>query len=92
MNADGSDSRVLATSPNQDIGIAGELSWVGKTGQLMANDRISIHEYMAFDTSKAPFDRTSSNGNDAAFTQILVIAGGMGGDGLSVSRDGLTAM
>ena len=65
---------------------------MGKTGQLMTNDRISIHKYMTFDTSKAPFDRTSSNGNDDAFTQSLVIAGGMGGDGLSASRDGLTAM
>ena len=65
---------------------------MGKTGELMTDDRISIHEYMTFDTSKAPFDRTSLNGNAAAFTQSLVIAGGMGGDRLSVSRDGLTAM
>jgi hypothetical protein len=89
---DGTNERVLATGPNRDIGIGGELSWVGKTGLLMTNERISIHEYMTFDSAKAPFDRSASNGGDAAFTQSLVIPGGMGGDGVTVSRDGKTVM
>jgi len=42
---DGTDERVLATGPNRDIGIGGELSWVGETGLLMTNERIFIHEY-----------------------------------------------
>jgi hypothetical protein len=89
---DGTDERVLATGPNRDIGIGGELSWVGETGLLMTNERISIHEYMTFDSAKAPFDRSAADGDDAAFTRSLVIPGGMGGDGLSVSRDGKTVM
>jgi hypothetical protein len=89
---DGTGERVLAVGPNRDIGIGGELSWVGKTGLLMTNERISIHEYMSFDSARAPFDRSASNGGDAAFTPGLVIPGSMGGDGLSVSRDGKTAM
>ncbi|HIB11267.1 MAG TPA: hypothetical protein EYO17_04985 [Dehalococcoidia bacterium] len=92
MNPDGTNQRVLATGPNRDIGLAGELSWVGKTGLLMTNERISGHSYMTFDTAKAPFNRTVSDGNDAAFTRSLAIPGGMGGDGLAVSRDGSTAM
>ena len=48
---------MLATGPNRDIGLAGELSWVGETGLLMTNERISGHSYMTFDTGKAPFDR-----------------------------------
>ena len=47
---------------------------------------------MTFDSAKAPFDRTVQDGNDAAFTRRLVIPGGMGGDGVSVSRDGKTVM
>ena len=92
MNPDGTNQRVLATGPNRDIGLAGELSWVGKTGLLMTNERISGHSYMTFDTAKAPFNRTVSDGNDAAFTRSLAIPGGMGGDALAVSRDGSTAM
>ncbi len=89
---DGTGERVMASGPNRDIGIGGELSWVGKTGLLMTNERIFIHEYMTFDSAKAPFDRTVQDGNDAAFTRRLVIPGGMGGDGVSVSRDGKTVM
>jgi hypothetical protein len=92
VNPDGTGQRVLATGPNRDIGLAGELSWVGKTGLLMTNERISSHSYMTFDTGKAPFNRTASDGNDAAFTRGLMIPGGMGGDGLAVSRDGKTVM
>ena len=65
---------------------------MGETGLLMTNERISGHSYMTFDTGKAPFDRTAADGNDAAFTRSLVIPGGMGGDGLAVSRDGKTVM
>ena len=83
---------MLATGPNRDIGLAGEFSWVGETGLLMTNERISGHSYMTFDTGKAPFDRTAADGNDAAFTRSLEIPGGLGGDGLAVSMDGKFAM
>ena len=75
-----------------DIGIAGELSWIADTGLLMTNERISINEYMTFDTELAPFNRTVSDHDDDAFTRILVILGGQGGDGLAVSGDGETVM
>ncbi|HAI99452.1 MAG TPA: hypothetical protein DCL97_02160 [Dehalococcoidia bacterium] len=65
---------------------------MGETGLLMTNERISGHSYMTFDTGKAPFDRTAADGNDAAFTRSLVIPGGMGRDGLAVSRDGKTVV
>ena len=58
----------------------------------MSNERISIHSYTTFDTSKAPFQRVDTDSNDAAFTRSLVIPGGQGGDGLAVSRDGKTVM
>lgn len=83
IDPDGTGKRVLATGPNLDIGIAGELSWVGETGLLMTNERISFHAYMTFDTAKAPFDRRSPDGDDDAFVSSLAIPGGMGGDGLS---------
>ena len=92
MNPDGTNQRGLATGPNRDIGLAGELSWVGKTGLMMTNERISIHSYTTFDTSKAPFQRVDTDSNDAAFTRSLVIPGEQGGDGLAVSRDGKTVM
>ena len=92
VNSDGTNQRVLATGPNRDIGIGGELSWVGKTGLLMSNERIGIHSYTTFDTSKAPFKRVDTGRNNAAFTRSLVISGGQGGDGLAVSRDGKFVM
>jgi hypothetical protein len=52
---------------------------VGETGLLMSNERIGIHSYTTFDTSKAPFKRVNTGINDAAFTRSLVISGGQGG-------------
>ena len=92
VSGDGTNVRFIASGPNRDIGIGGTLTWVGQTGLLMTNERISVHEYMTFDSTKAPFTRTASNGNDAAFVSKLVIPGGMGGDGISVSRDGKMVM
>lgn len=89
---DGSSERVMAFGPSQDIGIAGELSWVGESGWLMTNERIVFHEYMIFDTAYAPFTRDTKDDGDDAFTRVLKIPGGMGGDGFSVSRDGTKAM
>jgi len=40
---DGSSERVMAFGPAQDIGIAGELSWVGTSGWLATNERIVFH-------------------------------------------------
>lgn len=88
----GTNLATLAAGPRYDIGIAGELSWIADTGLLMTNERISIHEYMTFDTELAPFNRTVSDHDDDAFTRILVIPGGQGGDGLAVSGDGETVM
>ena len=89
---DGTDEQVLATGPNRDFGIGGELSWVGETGLLMTNERVMYHEYMAFDSGVAPFTRSASDGDDGAFARKLLIPGGMGGDGISVSRDGKMVM
>ena len=83
---------MLATGPNRDIGLAGELSWVGETGLLMSNERIGIHSYTTFDTSKAPFNRVNTGGNDAAFTLSPVIPCGQRGEGLAVSTDGKFVM
>ena len=88
----GTNLATLAAGPRFDIGIAGELSWIADTGLLMTNERISINEYMTFDTELAPFNRTVSDHDDDAFTRILVILGGQGGDGLAVSGDGETVM
>ncbi len=89
---DGSSERVMAFGPAQDIGIAGELTWVGESGWLITNERIAFHEYMIFDTAYAPFNRDAKDDGDDAFTRVLEIPGGMGGDGFSVSRDGSKAM
>lgn len=88
----GTDLRTLARGPRFDIGIAGELAWIGDTGKLMTNERISLHEYMTFDTEYAPFVRTDPDHGDDAFVRKLVIPGGQGGDGLAVSGDGETLM
>ena len=91
VSRNGADLTTMAIGPNSGIGIAGELAWVGTTGKLMTNERVGIHSYMTFDTDQAPFTRTT-NGDDDAFTRNLIIPGGQGGDGLSVSRDGGTVM
>jgi hypothetical protein len=89
---DGPSKRVMAFGPAQDIGIAGELSWVGTSGWLATNERIVFHEYMIFNTAFSPFNRDTKYDGDEAFTRVLKIPGGMGGDGFSVSRDGSRAM
>jgi len=89
---DGSGERVMAFGLAQDIGIAGEFSWVGTSGWLATNERIVFHEYMVFDTAFSPFNRETKDDGDEAFTRVLKIPGGMGGDGFSVSRDGSPAM
>ena len=83
---------MLATGPNLDIGLARQPSWVGETGLLISNERIGIHSYTTFDTSKAPFNRVNTGGNDAAFTLSPVIPGGQRGEGLAVSTDGKFVM
>jgi hypothetical protein len=55
-------------------------------------ERAVFHEYLKFDASKAPFTRVVSDGNDAAFTQVLQITGGTGGGRIAFSRDGLVAL
>ncbi len=79
--------RILYEGPSES-----PLTLVGETGLLMSNERIGIHSYTTFDTSKAPFNRVNTGGNDAALTRSLVIPGGQGGEGLAVSRDGKFVM
>ena len=88
----GIELRTLARGPRFDSGIAGELAWIGDTGKLMTNERVSLHEYMTFDTERAPFVRTDPDAGDAAFVRKLLIPGGQAGDGLAVSGDGETLM
>ena len=92
MFPNGTDIRTMAAGPRFDFGIAAELAWVGDTGKLMTNERISIHEYMTFDTEREPFIRKVPDFDDDAFVRNLVIPGGQGGDGLAVSGDGKTVM
>ncbi len=93
VNPDGSDERLLATGPQTPFGLASvSLGWAGSTGDLITNETVSLHEYLAFDVSQSPFDRTSPNGEDQAFSPKLRIDGGGGGGFLTVSRDGSTAL
>jgi Tol biopolymer transport system component len=43
---------------------------------------------MTIDASQAPITRTAFDGNDSSFTRILIVPGGMGGDGIAASRNG----
>ena len=92
VSPDGTNDRVLATGPNRDIGVAGEIAWIAEMGRLVTNERVEFYEYMVFDSSKAPFTRTVLNGSDDAFTPILGIPGGRGGGGISVSGNGSSAL
>lgn len=93
VNADGSGEGLLATGPQSPFGLGpGPFSWVGSTGHLIVNETVSLHEYLAFDVSRAPYTRTAFNGNDPAFTLKLSISGGGGGGFFKVSRDGSTAL
>ena len=93
-NPDGSDERQLASGPNSGFGIASSLNWIGSTGDLMTNERVSFHEYMRFNlsqTTSVPVARVVSNGDDSFFSRTLLIDGGLGGDGIAVSPDGARA-
>lgn len=93
VQADATGEGNMATGANTSLALAWSLSWVGSTGFLMTNERISFHEYLAFDTSVTlPFNRVVTDGNDAAFTRKLLTPGGSGGDLIRISRDGSTAV
>ena len=90
VNPDGTDQRILATGPGPaiDVGIGAFISWLGESNLLLTNERNHYHEYMTIDSTQAPFSRTVLNGDDEAFTRIMSVPGGMGGYGISSSRDG----
>ena len=92
VQADGSGEGVMATGPTSGFGLANSPSWIGSTGFLGLEERAVFHEYLRFDASMAPFTRTVTDGNDAAFTRLLSITGGGGGGWIRFSRDGQTAM
>lgn len=92
VQADGQGEGFLATGPNDGFGLANSLAWAGSTGFLLVEERCVFHEYMAFDSTKARFTRTLTDGNDAAFTRKLLISGGGGGGLVRVSRDGSTVL
>jgi len=93
VDADGSSERLLASGPQSPFGIApGDFSWIGDTGIMSTGETVSLHEYLTFDVSKAPFTRTAFNGADAAFGVALQVNGGGGGGLFRVSRDGSTAL
>ncbi len=93
VHPDGTGEGLLATGLQSAFGLGpGPFSWVGSTGRLVTNETISLHEYLEFDVSQAPFTRNAANGSDAAFTPVLAIDGGGGGGFFKVSRDGSTAV
>lgn len=93
VSPDGSNERLLAKGPQSGFGLAsGPVDWVGSSGQLIASETVGIHEYLAFDVTKAPFTRSKADGNDDAFTRKLLVDGGGGGGFLKVSRDGSTVL
>ena len=95
VGSDGSNERTLATGPGSGYyGLAFYLSWVGAGDLLMTHERYIYHEFISFNTAypTQPFNRTVSDGSDAAFTRELLVPGGMGGGIIKVSRDGGTVM
>ena len=83
---------VLMNGLDQDFGVATRLSWIGSTGFLALEEAISGFEVLKFNTALAPFNRTITNGADAANSILLNIDGGGGGGLTKISRDGLVAL
>lgn len=92
VQADGTGEGPFATGPASPWGVANTPSWLGATGLLLTEERNTYHEYMSFDSSKAPFTRTLTDGDDAAFTRVLMTPGGGGGGWIAASRDGARVM
>ena len=91
IEPNGNNVRQLADGPEDGFGISAFLKWIGTTGDLVTNERTVFHEYMRFNlsqTSTTPVVRTILDGNDTFFTRMLTIPGGLGGDGIDVSKDG----
>ena len=93
VQADSSNERFLGTGPGSgSSGYAFSLSWVGAGPELLTNERNNLHEYLAFNTSMAPFNRTLADGTDSANVRQLLIAPTSGGDMIRASRDGSTVI
>ena len=93
VNADGTGEGFLATNVNiQSYGV----SWLGNTGKLLVAEVNVFHELFEFNaaayTTAAPFNRTASDGNDAAFTRKLFVPGGNNSNIFISSRNGARAV
>ena len=93
VNANATGERLLATGPQQGFGLVPfTLNWVGNTDLLAITEAVVFHEYLTYDTTQSPFQRTARDGNDQAFERKLLIDGGGGGELFEISRDGSTAL
>lgn len=93
VQADGSDERILATGLQSGFGLAPwRGDWIGTSGRLAVMESAVFHEILSFNPTLAPFTRTQSHGNDAAFEQLLIVDGGGGSMLFRASRDGSTAL
>ncbi len=91
VESDGTDIRLLAEGPEIPFGLSAFLKWIGSTGDLVTNERVVFHEYLRFNLSSAgsqPVTRIATDGNDSFFSRLLLVPGGLGGDGIDVSKDG----
>lgn len=84
--------QAFLTGPTGGFGTANSASWIGSTGYLAFEERVTFFEYMKFNSAGGlPFNRTVADGNDPRTTRLLLISGGGGGGRLVISRDGSTA-
>ena len=87
VNANGTGEAFMATGVNmQNYAV----SWLGSTSTLLVAEVNVFHELFAFNTALAPFTRTITDGNDAAFTRKLLVPGGNNSNVFVASRDGTT--
>ena len=71
-------------------GNSAAISWLGNSPTLLVAEVNVFHELFAFNTSLAPFTRTITDGNDAAFTRKLLVPGGTNNSNAFISsRNGL---
>ena len=89
VNVNGTGEAFLATGV-MVAGNSAAISWLGNSSTLLVAEINVFHELFAFNTALAPFTRTVTDGNDAAFTRKLFVPGGTNNSNAFISsRDGL---
>ena len=84
VEAEGSDERLIITGANRRFGVAHHPTWSGNGEEILTEERVGLHEYIAIKWSES---ESAVDVSQTDFRSLAVINGGGGGGMFALSRD-----